>query len=112
MGVRQGGWRERGGEHGLRAQIELAKEVFMERPFDAKRARCVFDQHDDPVILRRSAPGDRERAGELTQVERVLDGVELEALARWFSTDQSLRRVSCGLRPGDLRSTSALRFYA
>ena len=75
-------WRGRRGEHGLRAQIELAKEVFVERPLDAKRARCVFGQHDDPVILRRSTPGDRERAGELTQVERVLDSVELEALAR------------------------------
>ena len=49
----------------------------------------MFGQHDDPVILRRSGPGDRERPGELTQVERVLDGVELEALARQRSVGQS-----------------------
>jgi hypothetical protein len=42
----------------------------------------MIAQHDDPVVLRRARRGNRERARELAQIERILHGIELERLAR------------------------------
>src|SRR4030095_6951460 len=74
---RQGGRGDLGGR-----QPEVAEESFVERALHLEGAGGVLVEHDDPVVLGRPRPGERQRPGELAQVERVLDRVELEALAR------------------------------
>src|SRR5262249_3640897 len=73
---RQGGRGDVGGR-----QPEVAEESFVERALYLEGAGGVLVEHDDPVVLGRSRAGERQRPGELAQVERVLDRVELEALS-------------------------------
>ena len=54
----------------------------MEGALDPEGAGRVLVEHDDPLVCGRPRRRERERAGEVAEVERVLDGVEAEALAR------------------------------
>src|SRR4051794_12060990 len=49
----------------------------------------MIAQHDDPVVLGRMRRGNRERARELAQIERILHGIELEGLARQRAVGQT-----------------------
>src|SRR5207302_4671807 len=74
---RQGGGRDLG-----RPEAELAKEPLVESPLDLDRARRVLAEHHEPVVAGGAGGGDRERASELAEVERILHRVEAEGLAR------------------------------
>src|SRR5438105_1231462 len=74
---REGGSRDLG-----RAEAELTEEPLVQGPLDLDRARGVLAEHHEPVVAGGAGGGDRERAGELAKVERILHRVEAEGLAR------------------------------
>src|SRR5262249_27699632 len=67
---------------------EFPEEAFVQRALDLQGASRVLVEHDDPIVLGGAGAGERQRTRELTQVERILDRVELEALTRQRSVGE------------------------
>ncbi len=73
-----------------RRDAKALEEALVQRSLDHDRLACAGGELNQRVIVRRTRRSDRERPGKVSQIVRVLEHVEDEALARERARGQLL----------------------